>query len=370
MPDSTAPLVESTEPVAAPTETAAIVQLPGQTATPAPVEPDGPASIATTATDDGVAVPSEPAGTSVQSTGVDAPATFESIASDLPAGTAPGGPLTVSPDQNRFVVGTNGGPLWIAGFDGLVVPIDAPEPYFPLWSPDGSRLLVAYYPDNPDSAALGEIDATTGNVCALTSQPDNTLTRDVPAGWLGQTAVYQRTYLDDPSRGIELWRVGDDAPFWTLEGEQAYTVHPISLGQSVLLATSAGWFEVASNGDATNLGPASITGRIDEFAVGPAGRIAYASEGQLVIASIENPGTALTTPAYSASGGGFDWSPDGDRLVIAAGPTLTFVTQAGETIATLEPAGSSSVSGPYWTSRGVLFLTNDSAELRRVAPPA
>lgn len=369
VPGATATLIESTEPVAAPTEPAAIVQLPGETATPVPADPDSATSIATNSTEEGVSVPDGPVGTSVESTGVDGSDPSESIASELPAGTAPGGPLAVSPDQNRFVIGTNGGPLWIAGFNGSLVPIDAPDPYFPVWALDGSRLLIAYYPDNPDSAALGEVDATSGSVSALTSQPDNTPTRDVPAGWLGQSAVYQRTYVNEPSRGIELWRVGADAPFWTLEGEQAYTAHPISLGQSVLLATSAGWFEVASSGDATNLGPASITGRIDEFAIGPTGMIAYASEGQLVIASVENPGNVLASPSYSASGGGFDWSPDGGRLVIADGATLTFVTQAGETIATLESSEGGLISGPYWTTRGVLFLDSDTDALRRVASP-
>lgn len=376
VPDATATLAESPEPVETPadrpvggevaTTTAAIVEVPAATDTPVAIVPDD----ATSPANDGVSVPGNDTATATgESTGVDGLDAAEVVVSALPAGNAPGGPLAVSPDQSRFVVGTNGVQYWIVDFDGNQVPINGSEPFYPVWSPDGSQLLIAYYPDNPDESVLGVVDAATGGVTSRSTPSSESTTRDVPAGWLGQTPVFQRTYLDDPSRGIELWRAGDDAPFWTLAGEQAHTAYPISLGQSFLLATSMGWLEVEADGTMANLGPSPIKEQFSEYALTPDGMIAYAGQGQLVMASIFDPGTPLGTRSYPNSGGGFDWSPSGDRLVIANGSALTFVTPQGETVAELENASGGTVSGPYWTSQGVLFIDSASNTLQRVAAP-
>jgi dipeptidyl aminopeptidase/acylaminoacyl peptidase len=274
----------------------------------------------------------------------------------------------MSPDQDRFVVGTNGERLWIVDLNGEQVEIAGSEPFYPTWSPDGSQILVAFYPENPDGSVLGVVDANTGRVTNLTAQDGDSLTRDVPAGWLGQTPVFQRTYLNEPDRGVELWRAGDDAPFWSMDALEVYTAHPISVGQSFLLATSGGWLQVAADGGSTNLGPSAITERFTELLVGPAGMLAYAGQGQLVLAPLEAPGNLSGT--FSYDGNGFDWSPDGSRLAVAAGSELLVLTPNGEVQATLAISSGGFVSGPYWTSQGILYMDSAANALQRVAAPS
>jgi predicted anti-sigma-YlaC factor YlaD len=359
------------------------------TETPALVVPDVPTEVATEPAEDGVIVPSggteaalgeeTPDGetdeadtvdvVSTESTGVDGLAAAELVLAGLPTGNAAGGPLPVSPDGNRFVLGANGEQRWIVGFDGSSIPISGNEVYYAIWSPDGRQLLVAYYPDNSELTSLGVVDAATGQVTAVTSPEDEgPAHRDVPGGWLGETAVYQRTYPDRPDMGVELWRLGDEAPFWSMEGVEVLTNHPIPFGSEFLIATSAGWLAIDAGGGASNLGPVDFAERVTESALG-GGMIAYARQGQLVIA----PTTALGSPSavIPYSGGGFDWAPDGTRLVIAGGASLTFITPDGTTVATLTGEEVAPVVAPYWSTSGIRFIDSASAQMFEIpAPPA
>ena len=380
----TAAVVEVDDEVA--TAMAAIVEVPADSPseTPVPVVPDTSTGTAREPAE-GITLPGETevadetaggiAATATsevmaaggESTGVDGVAAAEVIVAALPVARAPGGPLPLAPDGNRFVAGANGEQLWIVGFDGATQAIGGPEPFYPTWSPDGGQLLIAYYPDDSEGSSLGVVDAFSGAVTRLTEQDGDAVHRDVPAGWQGQTPVFQRTYLDEPNRGVELWRGGEAAPFWSMEDVEVYTVRPISSDRGFLLATSAGWLSVGAGGDASNLGPSAITGRIDKFAVGPGGVLAYANQGELVIASVDAPGNVRVALAYG--GNGFDWSPDGNQLAVANGSSIAFVTRAGETVATAETWSGAAVSGLAWTGQGVLFIDSESGELQRISAP-
>ncbi len=74
-------------------------------------------------------------------------------------------------------------------------------------------------------------------------------------------------------------------------------------------------------------------------------------------------------PTLPYSGNGFDWSPDGTRLVIASGSSLTFVSADGSTVATLVGDEVGPVAAPYWTQSRVLFVEGEAAQLLAVAAP-
>jgi len=372
------------------------------TGTEATSVPDGVAIEATATVDPtaAVVVPDESPAVDLDPTAVivvdDDPGTSTTMAStgvdgqdepapvlDLPAGAAPGGALALSLDQGRFLVGDGrGGPLWVVGRDGPTTRVAVDAAFYPMWEPGGGRFSITYYPAGSDQPSVAVVDAATGALTPVTIGPptgadpaaveDDAVSggdeevsaedegggvvRDVSAGWLGGQPIVQRTYPDDPGRGVELWRAGDTAPFWSAPGQAALTRHPFQAGDRVILAASGGWVAVSASGAEADLGPVTTGGAtITDAVVGPSGTIAYATSGQVLIAPATSPGAVVLV--MSVSGGEaawFDWSPAGDALVIADGAGLTFVAADGTVLGTVAVPGSP--QGPGWVGDGVLYV--------------
>ena len=357
------------------------------------------------------------------STGVVDPTTASALVS-LPTGDAQGGPLVLSSDQSRFLVGDGrGGPLWIVNRTGNAIPVQVDGAFYPMWEPGGNRFLITYYPADSSDPAVGMVDATTGAVVrvevgAMPVPPDDTVdvdgdtargdavetetddgivvpdgdeasddpndgsdadggdaseatlvqapvgpVRDVPGGWLAGRPVVQRTYPEDPARGIELWRPGDTVPFWTAVGQEGRTLHPFQAGDRVVLAASGGWVAVSASGAEEDLGPETTGGEITDGVIGPGGVIAYVAQGQLLIARLAAPGLETVIVTDDAARVGFDWAPDGSALVTTSGSTLTVISPSGAIIgsADLTPAGAA--RAPAWVTDGVLFIDAATGQL-------
>ncbi|MDQ3514775.1 MAG: hypothetical protein M3462_14185, partial [Chloroflexota bacterium] len=313
----------------------------------------------------------------------------------LPTGESQGGPLVLSSSQRWFLVGDGrGGPLWVVDRAGRSVQVQVGGAFYPMWEPGGDRFLIAYYPAGAPGPSVGVVDAATGALtpvevgvapveaddAVIIDVDDDVETgdgaadptaapvtptgavRDVPAGWLGGRPIVQRTYPDDPDRGIELWRSGDAAPFWTAVGQQGRTLHPFQADDAIILAASGGWVAVSASGAEVDLGPETTGGEITDAAIGPAGMIAYVVQGQLVIADLAAPGANPVVIAAGA-GVGFDWAPDGSALVVTSGATLAIVSPSGATIATLDVSPAGATRAPAWVTDGVLFIDAATGQL-------
>ncbi|MDQ3045047.1 MAG: hypothetical protein M3R06_07855 [Chloroflexota bacterium] len=280
------------------------------------------------------------------------------------------GPLVYSgaADAFTFYTGPGGDTLAIYDRDAQTVSVLGAFS-LPVWSADGSLLV-----SSTDGIIFACVPATL--TCSQVAPPDaqGRVHADVPAGWLNGDAVYQRLILDG-SGVTELRQVGQDGTndrlLWTGVVGTVYTDQPVQLGAAsgFLLASDAGWLMVDPDGTATTVG--SSPGPVGRTLVGPGGRFAYVSGGQVVIATTGAPGAASGTVPYAGGpDSGFDFSPTGDRLVVSDGTSFNFYDTNGAALSVVSPSNAGVVGAPLWFDPNIWFISANGALYRLAGPDA
>jgi hypothetical protein len=187
----------------------------------------------------------------------------------------------------------------------------------PIWSPLGGVLLLATSDDAGGTTAAfwdrqqGELFVPAGSEIAVPH-------RDLPLGWVGPVAYYQRVFLDGSDR-VELRAVS------AVSGEPAETV----------------W-----SGAGGPFGGAVTAGRIS-----PAGdRLAFVADRQLYVAATSDPagtGTLLGGGGTSLAG-----PPPATASPLVDGFSLTIHALSGAPAATLADADGAPSVPPFGGRKG------------------
>lgn len=288
--------------------------------------------------------------------------------STLPQGTgAPIGQLAFSPDGTLMVVSDASG-IFLRVVDresgGELQQLGAGA--YPIWSPGSGALLFQDIGGDYGTVALYW---TPDNSIFSISDPSEGAVADVPAGWVGATAYYLRTY--DSGR-IELrgWDAGTGASLgevWSLDDAGLVGVRPLQTNAGFLIPTADGWLLVTPDGGEQNLG-GTPSGFVGDGLLSPDGsRLAIVIGGGLAIVDAGSPGNRIAEIPYAETvGAGFSWSPDGALLAVSDGASITVYAADGSPVGAATSEAGVTIAGPQLQEDGVYFVqTSGEPSLRR-----
>jgi hypothetical protein len=264
---------------------------------------------------------------------------------------APAGPLLLAPNGTGFVFTGSSG-VAVSNMNGgvdVLGPADAL-----IWSPGGNYVLYANTPNG--QSAIATLNWNTDEILQITSGTDGV---DVPAGWLGDRIYYVRTFPDQPGVA-ELHSANpdgsDDAVVWTGENVTPVGQRPVATAGGILIPTQSSWLLVTPSGDVSNVG-ANHYGTVTAPTLSPGGSlVAYLAGGQVIVASVNSPGAPI---ASIPSTGSFDWSPDGERLVVTDGSGVSMYTNDGALVMAIPNSTGVGIAAVGWTGDDIYLLESN-----------
>jgi hypothetical protein len=264
---------------------------------------------------------------------------------------APAGPLLLASNGSGFIFTGSSG-IAVSNMNGGVDRLGPADAL--IWSPGGNYVL---YADNANGqSAIWTLNWNTDEILQITSGSDG---NDVPAGWLGDRIYYLRTFPDQPGVA-ELHSANpdgsDDAIVWTGKDVTPVGQRPVATGSGILIPTQSSWLLVSPGGNASNVG-ANPYGAVTAPTLSPGGSlVAYLVGGQVIVASINSPGAAI---ASIPSAGSFDWSPDGEQLVVTDGSGVSIFTSGGAPVMSIPNATGVGIAAVGWTGDGIYLLESN-----------
>jgi hypothetical protein len=127
----------------------------------------------------------------------------------------------------------------------------------------------------------------------------------------------------------------------------------VATGSGMLIPTQSSWLLVSPGGDVSDMG-ANGHGAVTAPTLSPGGSlVAYLVGGQVIIASVNSPGAAI---ASIPSAGSFDWSPDGEQLVVTDGSGVAIYTASGAPVMSIPNSTGVSIAAVGWTGKGIYLL--------------
>ena len=289
----------------------------------------------------------------------------------LPEGSsAPIGELAFSPDGRLMVVsGASGLDLRVVDrtTGGELVQLGAGA--HPLWSPGSGALL---FQDVGGDAGTVSLYWTPDSSIFSISDPSEASATDVPAGWVGATAYYLRTY-DTGRIELRAWDAGSGVslgPVWGADDAQLTGARPLQTNAGFLIPTPDAWLLVTPEGLAQEVG-GNPFGFVGDGRLSPDGSLlAIATGDGLVIVDAGSPSSVVATLPYSETvGAGFSWSPDGTSLAVSDGASIAVYTPGGDLVGTATSETGVTVAGLQFQPDGIYFVqTSGEPSLRRFDP--
>jgi putative zinc finger protein/WD40 repeat protein len=289
----------------------------------------------------------------------------------ISSGGAPAGPLRVNSPGTLMVLSSDAGgsDLQVASMsDGSVV-AHLGAGADPIWSPLGIMLLYQSYANGTPSVAL--YDGDTGKVEPISDPSKDGAVQDIPAGWSGTSAYYLRETGDGESTvilyGYDV-NSGETTEIWRSTGVSLSGGRPIPTGDGFLVATTASWLLVGTDGNESNLGPNDFGLTGEGFLSPGASLVAYPAGDQLIVADASSPGIPMAQiPYVNGTGAGFTWSPDGSYLAVSDGYSLQIYDTAGNHIGDATSDNGVTIAAPQWLSDGIYYVeTSPTPSLRRL----
>ena len=278
----------------------------------------------------------------------------------LPEGlSVPAGELPLSPNRDLMVLfdGSGQSLVVVSVADGAIVR-DLGPGQTPIWSPLGGALL---FNNLADGSTIAFWDLASGSVFAISAFSEQAFV-DVPAGWIGSTAYFQRTFPDAPGR-IELWGhdvvAGSGSLVWSSETVEPRAARPIATPNGILIAAND-WLLIGPDGSESNLG-ANPFDYVRSAVVSPSGgRVALEAGGTIVVVESGSPSSVITALPYSEGfGAGFSWSPDEQYIAVTDGATITVYTVTGGIVGVATSDVGVTIGGPQFQDGEIWYLQTD-----------
>jgi Tol biopolymer transport system component len=277
------------------------------------------------------------------------------------SGGAPVGPLWLNDPQSLMVLSADlsGRDLQVVTTaDGQIV-IDLGIADNPVWSPQGIVLLYQDLNGGRPQAAIYESD--TQQTTTISTDSGEDYAQDIPAGWSGTSAYYLRVIGDDRNSvvlyGYEV-NSGETTEVWKADNIELAGPRPVMTDNGILIPTVSDWQLVGFDGTATTV-DGNASGITGTAILSPYGTlIAYPAGGQIVVASVDTPGTPLGAPIPYASGpgAGFSWEPNGEDLVVSDGATLQIYTNDGNSLGQVTSTDGMAIAAPQWRGDGIYYV--------------
>jgi hypothetical protein len=207
-----------------------------------------------------------------------------------------------------------------------------------------------------------------------TASKDGEAAIDTALGWLGGGIVYERMQEDgsvsyryvtvDPGSGevIEDVSLLDGDP--SIESRLPAYVS----GETMLVTTTSdNWVVLTPGGGYVSGSQFGEPGLVRVS--GPSFRssyVAYVVGGQLVIASVDDPGTAIS--AIPFNGVDYDISPDGSQVVISTGSTIDIysVDSVDGQLLSSWDAGNTQTGSVLWLDSGIVYVDESTGTVRQI----
>jgi len=195
---------------------------------------------------------------------------------------------------------------------------------------------------------------------------------DNPVGWLGGEVVYER--LNGDQYAVEYLAITLDTATLTpldarsLGGGDAgleRLIRPYTVDGALLVPAPAGWLRITpSSVEVVDGNP--YGGDLNLIRINPsAGQISYVSGGNLILASIESPGSPSAQLPFSGSD--YDVSPDGSRIAVVTGGGVEIWDTSGNVLTTY-PAEGIQIGSLAWLDEGLVVVDLRNGVLRIVTP--
>ncbi len=226
-----------------------------------------------------------------------------------------------------------------------------------------------------DSAGGQAVHACLGEECvdiSSASRGDGAYT-DTPIGWLNGEVIYERMYGDQYP--IEFRAVSVDGN--TLEpgqdrllggGEMDWEtlIRPYPIDNGLLVPTPSAWLMITPD-SVTAIDGNPYGQNLTQIRITPAtGIVSYIAGGELILASLQSPGTPIATLPFS--GGDYDFSPNGDQVAILTDESLQILDLNGNLLATYPNPEGVNVGSLTWLNQGIVYVDFTNGVLRVIQP--
>jgi hypothetical protein len=196
---------------------------------------------------------------------------------------------------------------------------------------------------------------------------------DTPIGWLNGDVIYERLNGDDypvefravsvdPSTlepGQDRLLGGGDMDWETL-------IRPYPVDGGLLVPAPSAWLLITPDSVSAIDGNPAGQG-ITQIRITPAtGIISYVTGGNLVLASLQAPGTPIATLPFT--GGDYDFSPNGDRVAMLSDESLDIYDLDGNLLTSFPNPEGVNVGSLTWLNQGIVYVDFTGNVIRVIQP--
>jgi hypothetical protein len=195
---------------------------------------------------------------------------------------------------------------------------------------------------------------------------------DFPLGWIGPEIIYER--IDEAGdvsfRAVQIdsgsLEVIDDRLLDNGGSGLETVLRPYPINGGLLVPARDAWLFISANG-VNEVGDNPFGEDISLVRIDPSiNTIAYVAGGQIVVASLDSPGTPQAEVAFT--GIDFDLSPDGTRIATTDGSTIRILDLDGNEMQTFANEEGIAIGGIAWSDRGIVYVDLTNGVLREIRP--
>ncbi len=227
--------------------------------------------------------------------------------------------------------------------------------------------------DSPGGQAVYACDAAGTCVDLSSASRGDGGSTDTPIGWLNGEVIYERMNGDDYAVEFRAVAVdpgtlepGQDRSLGGGDGDWETVLRPYPVDGGLLVPTYSSWIlitpEAASAIDGNAYG-----GDLFQIRITPAtGIISYVVNGELILASLQAPGTPIATLPFG--GGDYDFSPNGDQVAILTDEELRILDLNGTLLVSYPNPEGVNVGSLTWLNQGIVYVDFTGNVIRVIQP--